>query len=332
MEMTPEQSVAARHQKTNATPWKFGALSAARHALSLSGHDGATVTWRDGRVDDVLAWASFDVHETGEVVMVAQIERGAPAGSLVVDTAWGDMGVWRYPNDPALPGLPAAATPGGLRAELARVAPQVDADLVHMVALQPLQRAVVRVGDGDHCVYVKVLPPWRTATVAERHHRAHRGGLPAPVVLAVHEARGLIVFEALSGTPLAEHLETGRPVPSAEEMWVFVRRLAHVVGTHGDLHDRQLLVDDVGTITGVVDLDDAGEGDLIDDLARLLAHMLIRGDTHPNQRARVGDVVHELRAVLGEHVNVEALDRHTAGVRHRLEVASRTRDARVGPT
>ena len=43
---------------------------------------------------------------------------------------------------------------------------------------------------------------------------------------------------------------------------------------HGDLHDAQLRVDERGTIVGILDVDGAGPGDPLDDLARLCAHVL----------------------------------------------------------
>ncbi len=43
---------------------------------------------------------------------------------------------------------------------------------------------------------------------------------------------------------------------------------------HGDLHAGQLLVDDQGTIVGLLDLDDAGRGDVLDEHARLRAHLV----------------------------------------------------------
>ncbi len=43
---------------------------------------------------------------------------------------------------------------------------------------------------------------------------------------------------------------------------------------HGDLHAGQLLVDERGSIVGLLDLDDAGLGDVLDEYGRLLAHLL----------------------------------------------------------
>ncbi len=65
----------------------------------------------------------------------------------------------------------------------------------------------------------------------------------------------------------------------AEDVAATIVRVAsaHVgrTGTvHGDLHAGQLLVDDQGAIVGLLDLDDAGRGDVLDEHARLLAHLV----------------------------------------------------------
>jgi hypothetical protein len=47
------------------------------------------------------------------------------------------------------------------------------------------------------------------------------------------------------------------------------------VPTHGDLYENQILVDDRGRICGLLDVDTAGPGDQLDDLACLLGHLSV---------------------------------------------------------
>jgi hypothetical protein len=47
------------------------------------------------------------------------------------------------------------------------------------------------------------------------------------------------------------------------------------VPTHGDLYENQILVDDRGRISGLLDVDTAGPGDQLDDLACLLGHLSV---------------------------------------------------------
>lgn len=70
--------------------------------------------------------------------------------------------------------------------------------------------------------------------------------------------------------PLLERL--GRALAPAAE------RAAGRVGAtvHGDLYEAQLVLDDDGAVIGLLDIDDVGPGDPIDDLATLVAHLRFR--------------------------------------------------------
>ncbi len=303
----------------NAEAW----ISVARRAVSdtVRSTDGAEVKaiLRHARLDSRHPWASFEVLDSPDVFWVGQVDGEAPEGSHVVPTQLGDMGVWRHPNDPALPGLRIAVAPGALRQTLTSIAPGVDADSVDIVTLEPLQRATVRIGDVGRAVYVKVLPPWRVATVADAHRRADTEGLPTPPLLHADVEHGLLVLGELPGRPLAEHLELGRPVPDADQIWDLVERVAAALGTHGDLHDRQILVDESGHVTGLVDLDDAGEGDVLDDLADLIAHVTARRTTHTRQQDPITRYIDELLSTFARHVDIGELHRRIEHATTRLE-------------
>lgn len=320
-----EISFAHRRAEVNAETWISAARDAARMALLSGGASAVEPALRDSHTDPTHPWASFETPSSDDVIWVAQVDGAAPAGTLVVTSEFGDLGVWRHPNDPDLPGLRIAVTPGGLASILNTIAPSVDAHLVEMITLQPLQRATLRIGRPRNEVFVKVVPPWRVERVADHHRRARAGGVPAPDVLHVDHSLGLIVFTALPGRTFAEHLEEGGPVPTADQIWQLIETISDAVNTHGDLHDRQILLDDHGHITGVVDFDDAGDGELLDDLARLLAHIEMRAVTHPVQRTRIEGVVRDLSTTFGERVDREALAERVEHFTHRL---SRRRDIR----
>ena len=174
-------------------------------------------------------------------------------------------------------------------------------------------------------MYIKVVPLWRVDRVADNHRRARAGGVLSPEVLHVDDSLGLIVLTALPGRTLAEHLEEGLPVPTADQIWQMIATINDTVITHGDLHDRQILLDDHGCITGVVDFDDAGDGDgeLLDDLARLLAHVRMRAETHPAQQARIQGIASDLFTTFCRYVDREALAERVEAFSDRL---SRRRD------
>ena len=289
-----EISFAHRGPEVNAEAWISAAHEAVRTALRHVDESTAEPVLRDAHTDAAHPWASFEVVGSTDVVWVAQIDGSAPGGTHVVASEFGELGVWRHPNDPALPGLRTAVTPGGLTSILNSIAPTVDSQVVEMITLQPLQRATVRIGWPDDAVYVKAVPLWRVERVADNHRRARAGGVLAPDVLHVDRALGVIVLSALPGRTFAEHLQEGLPVPTAAEIWNAIAAISDTVITHGDLHDRQILLDDHGHIAGVVDFDDAGDGELIDDLARLLAHIGMRAVSHPEMTDRVDRVMKNL--------------------------------------
>lgn len=80
---------------------------------------------------------------------------------------------------------------------------------------------------------------------------------------------------------------------------------------HGDLHEAQLVVDD-DAITGLLDIDDAGPGDILDDIGSLLAHLRFRAMTSGD--ARIVAYADRIRDVIaGDHDSSE-VDRHVAAV------------------
>jgi aminoglycoside phosphotransferase len=81
---------------------------------------------------------------------------------------------------------------------------------------------------------------------------------------------------------------------------------------HGDLHEAQLIIDDEGNISGVLDVDDVGPGDPLDDLATMLAHLTFRSVTTPSPPLR--RYIGRLRAEWCNHVDARQLDIHTAAV------------------
>ena len=313
-----EISFAHRSPEVNAEAWISAAHEAAQTALRHVGVNAGGLVERDAHTDPTHPWASFETPNSSDVLWVAQIDGSAPEGTLAVSTEVGEMGVWRHPNDPALPGLRTAVTPGGLTSTLNSIAPTVDSQIVEMITLQPLQRATVRVGRPDDVVYVKVVPLWRVERVADNHRRARAGGVLAPEVLHVDPALGLVVLSALPGRTFAEHLEEGLPAPTADEIWNAIAAISDTVITHGDLHDRQILLDDHGHITGLVDFDDAGEGEPIDDLARLIAHVQMRAITHPAQGTRINEIARDLVTTFGRHVDREMLDERIETFTRRL--------------
>lgn len=69
---------------------------------------------------------------------------------------------------------------------------------------------------------------------------------------------------------------------------------------HGDLHERQLVIDD-GRVVGLLDIDECGLGDPIDDVAVPVAHLRYRALTAPNAR-RLHRFADQLITAFGDEV------------------------------
>jgi aminoglycoside phosphotransferase len=81
--------------------------------------------------------------------------------------------------------------------------------------------------------------------------------------------------------------------------------------THGDLHEAQLIVDDTA-ITGLVDIDDVGRGDPLDDVATLVGHLRFRAAT--TGLDRITSFAEHVRSVFARGHDERHLDLHIAGV------------------
>lgn len=85
---------------------------------------------------------------------------------------------------------------------------------------------------------------------------------------------------------------------------------------HGDLHEGQLVVAGDGTITGLLDVDDVGTGDPVDDLATVVGHLRFRVATSPADETARRLVAHidALEAQAEDDVGREALALNVAAV------------------
>jgi hypothetical protein len=80
---------------------------------------------------------------------------------------------------------------------------------------------------------------------------------------------------------------------------------------HGDFHEAQLVVDDEA-VTGLLDIDDVGPGDPLDDVGALVAHLRFRALTSGDQRIEAYATA--VRGALSVHHDPSDVDRHVAAV------------------
>ena len=329
-----------------------GAREVVGAAVRAAGGELATlqrreVHYRPGRRASVrfaatVRWAGGPaIQET--LVAIADVD-GPPAGTLVVSAGDLAVGLLRYPEDPALPGLRTAVFAPAVAARLGVCSEDVT---LHVRTYRPGRRAVVQVrvrdrGEGAAGFerYLKIVPPDELGPLSGRL-TALLGHVPVPEVVATWPEDGTIVLAALGGRTVRDVLLTGDraaldelpdgdalldlldrlPAPAAglhapasrgplaraeahagllatvmpdarDHLEMLVGRIGDpagagpVVTTHGDLHEAQLLVEG-SRVVGVLDVDGAGPGRRVDDLATLLGHLVALGDAAPRRRAAI---------------------------------------------
>ncbi|WP_252441281.1 phosphotransferase [Pseudonocardia humida] len=128
-----------------------------------------------------------------------------------------EVGVWRWPQDPALPALAAATDPDRLRDALAAAGlPRTGPPRVRVRAYRPGRRAVLQVDGGGPRLYLKVVRPAAVDALVARHGLL-AGPAPVPPVLAA-TADGLVVLPEQPGTPVRALLGGGAPLPSPADL------------------------------------------------------------------------------------------------------------------
>jgi hypothetical protein len=123
-----------------------------------------------------------------------------------------EIGMWRYPHDPDLPGLARAVNPvaaGRLAHDLG--AGDGGPARVRLRAYRPRRRAVIEVATDRGRVFIKVVRPRRATALHERHRAGTAAGCPVPRSLGWTDD-GLVVLTALPGRTLREELLGTGPV------------------------------------------------------------------------------------------------------------------------
>ena len=147
-------------------------------------------------------------------------------------------GVWAFPDDPALPGLVAAADPDLVRRRLRPRPAMVE---VEPLRYRPRRRAVVRYRvDGGTVLFGKVVTPARGRRLLALADALRTTGLR--LALPSHRlAAGALVLPPLPGRSLRDLLLAGRPLPTPERLVDLsedLHRRAVPALTSGPLADR----------------------------------------------------------------------------------------------
>lgn len=153
-------------------------------------------------VDDVLVAATGDGIPPG-ATLIAGVFEDAPA----------EVGLWRWPHDPVLPGLAVAANPARLAERLRTAGIPVKAvPRLSIRGYRPGHRAVVEAHDGTSKWFVKVVAPQSVSGLRQRHALL-ADALPVPPVL-VADPDGLVVLPELPGTLMRQASSADMPKPA----------------------------------------------------------------------------------------------------------------------
>jgi aminoglycoside phosphotransferase len=140
-----------------------------------------------------------------------------PEGAAVLAGHGVRVGVWRWPQDPALPALATATDPVRLSAALRDAGlPRDGITRIRTRAYRPGRRAVLEVEGGGPRLYVKVVRPRAVGALRDRHDLL-ASHVPVPRALAA-TSDGMLVLDECPGGSLRSHLSRDLPVPSPADL------------------------------------------------------------------------------------------------------------------
>lgn len=220
--------------------------------------------------------------------------------------------VWRFPLDPGLPALATATDEDEVRELLTSYGIPPGPVRLDVRTYRPRRRAVVEVRAPECRLFLKVVRPKAVEALHDRHRLLRDAGLPVPRSLG-WSADGLLVLEALSGTPLRTRLrEGGSPVPDGAELLALLDRLPPAVCA---LPARRSWTDGVEHYAGVLAAALPAEGARAADLA---ASVRDRTQGRPADEPSHGDFYESQLLLDGAHVR-GVLDVDTVGPGRRAD-------------
>ena len=321
-----------------------------------------------------IAWPGG--HTSDTTLVATERPNGPPSGSIPVEVAGTTVGVWRWPNDPRLPGLRSAIDRTYVRGLLEEMGVAAGELKLNYRAYWPGRRAVIqavipsrklsfdpaagRIGRAaaEKLLFIKVVRP-REVEDLHRLHERLAATLPTPRAVGWSKQDGLLVLEALPGQTISGCLSGDAPAPEPAELLELLRRLgeydvdgeprrttagkianhvrllssvlpdqaerlerfAELYGeqrdqplttVHGDFHEEQVLVQG-GRVSGLLDVDDVGPGQLVDDLALMVGRVRTRAHFAKRGRERAAEYEQRLLETFGTAVDPDELRHRAAG-------------------
>jgi hypothetical protein len=135
--------------------------------------------------------------------------------------------VWRFPDDPDLPGLAPLLEGGGAAALLEHLGVSTAGLELSVASYRPGRRAVVEARTAEHRMFCKVVRPHRAAALHDLHV-SMSGTVPVPRSIGWSKSLGVVVLEAVPGSPVAGLLASGTAssLPDARDLIMLLEGIA----------------------------------------------------------------------------------------------------------
>lgn len=192
-----------------------------RPARGTTAAYAARVSWPDGNRVETLG-----AHLTARLQGVHDEPR---TGTVAVSDGERRVLTWRFPADPALPGLAAACDPRAVTGLLSSFGVDARSVTLRILSYRPRRRAVVEATTPGARLFVKVMRPRTVEPIHRRHVLLHEAGLPVPRSLGWSDD-GLLVLAPLPGVSLREAINgSGAAACSPGQVWDLLERLPDAV-------------------------------------------------------------------------------------------------------
>ena len=177
--------------------------------------------------DAKVRWG--DEAEASETLVVRS-GRHLPAEAVRLDIDGTDTSVWRYSNDPYLPGLAAAADKDAVLNILGQLGVNAGEVKLRRRAYRAGRRAVIEAVSPQTRLFIKVVRPSRVQRLQEIHQSV-AGELPVPHSFGWDADLGIVVIEALPGETLRKAIASSEyELPGGSELVGLLDRMSSIEG------------------------------------------------------------------------------------------------------
>lgn len=158
----------------------------------------------------------------------------------LLDASGRRLTAWAYPQDPALPSLPAVSYPEAAGVVLSKFGIAAQGAKLRMEAYRPGKRAVLRVDTATDRWFAKVVHPSLASSIHDLHERFRAAGVPVPRSLGFSEA-GLVLLGELPGVPaidVFDRIDRARFARGLDELTQHIASVPAAIGARESLARR----------------------------------------------------------------------------------------------